>query len=377
MIENIDNKVIQDLTHVCENFGIKGELTHVHRYTDGHINSTYLAVFENVGEVHKYIVQKFNTVVFKSPEKIMQNTVGVETHLRAKMKAEGADYKRGTLNFLKTNEGNYLYYVDNSCWRIYDFVDNSYTCNVIEDKSIFKDAGKNFGLFQKRLSDYPIETLHETIENFHNTPVRFETFIKAVEADVVGKCSQVQKEIDFVIAHKEATQKVMDLHKQGLIPLRVTHNDTKLNNILFDNDTKKGICIIDLDTIMPGLSLYDFGDSIRFGANTAVEDETDLSKVSVSLELFEAYAEGFLGECAGALTEAEVDNLAFSAILMTLECGIRFLTDHIQGNVYFAVKHDSHNLDRARNQFKLVESMEENFDEMKKIIERVYTKAIK
>ncbi|MFI3140854.1 MAG: phosphotransferase [Clostridia bacterium] len=375
MIKDIEISVQKELVAVCRNFGIQGELTDCSRYTDGHINSTYLAVFENVGEVHKYIVQKFNTVVFKSPEKIMQNTVGVETHLRNKMKQEGADYKRGTLNFLKTNEGSYLYYETDKCWRIYDFVDNSYTCNVIEDKAIFEDAGKNFGLFQKRLSDYPIETLHETIENFHNTPVRYQTFLKAVEADIVGKCESVQKEIEFVKAHEASTNRVIDLHKQGLIPLRVTHNDTKLNNILFDNDTKKGICIIDLDTIMPGLSLYDFGDSIRFGANTAVEDETDLSKVNVSLELFESYAKGFLGECAGALTKAEVENIAFSAILMTLECGIRFLTDHIQGNVYFAVKHDSHNLDRARNQFKLVESMEEHLDEMEKIIEKVYAQA--
>lgn len=377
MTEKLDKNIENSLISVAEKFGIQGELVKSQRYTDGHINSTYLAVFENNTEQNKYIIQKFNTVVFKSPEKIMKNTVGVETHLKHKMMQEGEDYKRGTLNFLKTTGDSYLYYENEQCWRIYDFVDNSYTCNIIKDKAVFEDAGRNFGLFQKRLSDYPIETLYDTIENFHNTPVRYQTFLDAVKADVVGKCSDVQKEIDFVINREQTANHVMDLHKQGLIPLRVTHNDTKLNNILFDNDTQKGICIIDLDTIMPGLSLYDFGDSIRFGANTAVEDETDLSKVSVSLELFEAYANGFLGECAEALTPDEVDNLAFSAILMTFECGMRFLTDHIQGNVYFAVKHDRHNLDRARNQFKLVESMEENLDEMKNIIKKVYQANIK
>ena len=220
----------------------------------------------------------------------------------------------------------------------------------------------------KLLADYPAETLHETIEKFHFTPSRYENFLKAAEKDVKGRRAEVQKEIDFVTEREADTHKLTDLIAEGVLPLRVTHNDTKLNNVLFDTASDESICVIDLDTIMPGLSLYDFGDSIRSGANTGAEDESDLSKIGIDLELFEAYADGYLSETADSLTDVEIDNLAFGAKLMTFECGMRFLTDYLDGDVYFRTTYPEHNIVRAKNQFRLVEDMEAKMDKMNGIV---------
>ena len=238
-------------------------------------------------------------------------------------------------------------------------------------------SGKAFGRFQRNLSGYPMETLHETIKDFHNTPKRVEALEASVAADVKGRAKEVENEIKFALDRKEDAKVLIGLYEEGLIPLRVTHNDTKLNNVLFDEETNKAICIIDLDTIMPGFSLYDFGDAIRFGGNTTKEDDADLDNVNISVELFKSYTKGFLSTCAKALTKAEVDHLAFSAKLMTYECGVRFLTDYLDGDVYFRTEYPGHNLVRARNQFKLVEEIENNLDKMNRIVEEIYLEAIK
>ena len=228
----------------------------------------------------------------------------------------------------------------------------------------FYESAVAFGHFQRLLADYPAETLYETIEGFHDTKARFRTFKNAVEKDVCGRAASVQKEIDFVLAHEDVANVFGNLQEKGEIPLRVTHNDTKLNNIMIDNVTRKGICVIDLDTVMPGLAMNDFGDSIRFGASTAAEDETDLSKVSCSMELYELYVRGFLEGCAGSLTQKEIELLPMGAKVMTYECGMRFLTDYLEGDHYFKIHRENHNLDRARTQFKLVEDMEAKWDTM-------------
>jgi Ser/Thr protein kinase RdoA (MazF antagonist) len=240
----------------------------------------------------------------------------------------------------------------------------------VEKEEDFYQSAVAFGHFQGMLADYPAATLHETIPDFHNTPDRFEKFKKALREDVCGRAAEVAPEIQFVLDRESLCHELYDMLQQGRLPLRVTHNDTKLNNIMIDDATGKAICVIDLDTVMPGLSAYDFGDSIRFGASTGAEDERDLSKISCSLHLYELYVKGFIEGCEGALTETELDVLPMGAILMTFECGMRFLTDHLEGDHYFKIHRENHNLDRARTQFKLVKDMEDKLPQMKAIVEK-------
>ena len=249
------------------------------------------------------------------------------------------------------------------------FVKDSISYDAVESAALFQKSGEAFGRFQHLLADFPAETLYETIPNFHNTLWRYENeFLPAVEVDKSGRAAAVQAEIQFVKDRKADTHRLSDLAAAGQLPLRVTHNDTKLNNVLFDATAGEAICVIDLDTVMPGLAHYDFGDSIRFGANTAAEDEADLSKVSLDLEYFGAYAKGFLSQAGESLTQTEIDQLAFSAQLMTFECGMRFLTDYLNGDTYFKTAYPEHNLVRARNQFALVADMERKMDQMEALI---------
>lgn len=253
---------------------------------------------------------------------------------------------------------------------MYNFIDDVYTCNSITDAQVFSNAGVAFGNFQNVLADFDGSTLFETIEKFHNTASRFENLKIAIEKNASGRLHNVKDEIEFALAREADTHVLVDLIDEGKLPLRVTHNDTKLNNILFDNVSNQGICIIDLDTVMPGLSLYDFGDSIRFGANTAAEDEKDLSKVTLSLPLYEAYVKGYLSSAKDALTDLEKELLPFGAKMMTYECGIRFLTDYLNGDIYFHIAYPEHNLDRCRTQFKLVAEMEEKMEQMNEITKK-------
>ena len=370
------NGLEKEIIEVCRHFGIDGEYHSSKTCTDGHINSTHLVIFVNRGRFEKYLVQGINTHVFKNPAELMENIVGVTDYLKEQIIKEGGNAERETLTFLKAKNGKYYLYHMGKCWRIYNYVDKSYTISAIENKEVFERAGKSFGLFLNRLSGYPMETLHETIKDFHNTPQRLANLEEAIRQDRAGRFALVKDEVDFALSRREDTRKLIDLYNQGLIPLRVTHNDTKLNNILFDEKTGDSICIIDLDTIMPGLSLYDFGDAIRFGGNTTREDDDNLDNVGISLELFESYARGFLTSCVKSLTQAEIENLAFSAKLMTYECGIRFLADYLDGDVYFRTAYHDHNLVRARNQFKLVSEIEKHMDEMNEIIGRIYAELL-
>lgn len=361
---------------VCREFKIDGELTDVSIFSDGHINSTYLATFENENETKKYLVQRINTHVFKNQEILMDNIIGVTKHIRKKIKENGGDPSRETLHFIKAKNGKYYINRENECWRVYHFIDESYTYNLIDNKQIFEEAGKSFGRFQGLLSDYPSESLKETIPDFHNTPKRIVNFENAVKNDIADRSSLVKDEIDFVLSKKDKAGLALSLLNSGKIPLRVTHNDTKINNILFDKKTQKAICVIDLDTIMPGLSLYDFGDAIRSGASTALEDEKDLSKVGISLELYESYVKGYLSSCAASLTIDEVKHLPYGAWLLTYECGVRFLTDYLENDVYFRTSYSDHNLVRARNQFKMAQDIEDKLSQMNEITMRIYNSII-
>lgn len=341
--------------------------------TDGHINDTYIVEYERGNnDVVSYLLQRINTNVFKNPVELMENVCGVTSFLREKIKNNGGDPERETLTVYSAKDGkNYYKASDGGCWRMYNYVEDTFTVNELTNAEDFRNAALSFGNFQNLLADYPIDTLYDTIPNFHNTPSRFEDFKTAVETNASGRKDNALAEIEFAFAREKDCSVITDLLGTEKVPVRVTHNDTKLNNVLFDKNTKKGICVVDLDTVMPGSALYDFGDSIRFGANTAAEDEKDLSRVSLSLEYFRAYVDGYLETAGESLTETEIDLLPFAAKLLTFECGMRFLGDYINGDVYFKIEYPEHNLVRARTQFKLVEDMERKFDEMTKIVNEI------
>lgn len=353
-------------------FRYEGVLIDERPYGSGHINDTYLLTFEiaEMGTI-KVILQRMNKNIFTKPIELMENILNVTSYLRKKIIENGGDPDRETLNVIRTVD-NMPYFVDSEgeYWRSYKFITDATSYDQVESPEDFYQSAVAFGNFQRLLAEYPAETLHETIEGFHDTKARFQVFKKAVEDDVCGRAASVQKEIQFVLEHEHLANVFADLLEKKEIPLRVTHNDTKLNNIMIDNKTRKGICVIDLDTVMPGLAMNDFGDSIRFGASTATEDEQDLSKVSCDMELFDLYAKGFIEGCGGKLTEKEIDLMPTGTMVMTFECGMRFLTDYLQGDTYFKIHRENHNLDRCRTQFKLVKDMEAKWDTMREIIDK-------
>ena len=336
-------------------------------YGNGHINDTFLVVSDK-----RYILQRMNTDIFTRPVELMENIVGVTEHIRKKTAIWGGDVERCSLSVVSTLDGARYFKDSDGCyWRLYDFVEGTVTKERVENAKDFYTCAVAFGKFQQMLSDYPAETLGEPIANFHNTPWRYDNLMKAVAADKCGRLQSVVADVEFAKEREEFCKTLEKAREKGILPLRVTHNDTKLNNILFDEKTQEPVCVIDLDTVMPGYSVTDFGDSIRFGANTSAEGETDLSKVTLDLELFEIYARGFIEGCGGSLTQTEIELLPVGAIMMTLECGMRFLTDYLEGDVYFKIHRPNHNLDRARNQFALVADMERKIEDMNNIIKRI------
>lgn len=357
---------------VIKHFRYEGRLKDVRPYGSGHINDTYLLTFEKAEtECMKVILQRMNRAVFEKPVELMENITGVTSHLRRKIMENGGDPERETLNVIPATDGK-SYYKDSlgDYWRSYKFITDATSYDKVEKSEHFYQSAVAFGRFQRLLADYPAETLHETIKGFHDTKARFQVFKKAVEKDAADRAASVRDEIQFVLKREATANYFSDLLSRREVPVRVTHNDTKLNNIMIDDKTGKGICVIDLDTVMPGLAVNDFGDSIRFGASTAAEDETDLSKVSCSMELFELYAKGYIEGCGGKLTEKEIELMPMGAKVMTFECGMRFLTDYLQGDIYFKIHRERQNLDRSRTQFKLVEDMESKWYTMKGIIEK-------
>lgn len=354
-----------------ERFAFEGKFLLIEEFGDGHINDTYRLTYETeLGKV-RYILQHMNRIVFSDPVGVMENIMGVTGFLKKKIKEYGGDPMRETLTVIPAKDGKpYCVDPDGEYWRAYVFISDTNCYNLAPNTEIFYESAYTFGNFQSMLSDYPAETLHETIVNFHNTKARFAAFKKAVEEDAMGRAAQVQNEIQFVLDREADAVYFTELQAKGELPVRVTHNDTKLNNILLDSATDKGLCVIDLDTVMPGLAMNDFGDSIRSGASTAEEDEQDLSKVSCDMELFDIYTKGFIDGCHGKLTEKEIELLPMGAKVMTYECGMRFLADYLQGDVYFKIHSEGQNLDRARTQFKLVADMEDKWQIMQEIVKK-------
>jgi len=332
------------------------------RYGDGHINFTYLVETDSR---RRYILQKINENTFRDVAGLMDNITRVTEH-QHRLSSD----PRAALTLIPTHDGKSYIHDETGAWRIYDFIEDSLCLRLPETDEDFYQSAIGFGVFQQQMKDFPAETLHETIPNFHNTPDRYRIFKETLARDPMGRAKEVAEEIEFFLAREEEMATLQKLRDSGELPLRVTHNDTKLNNVLLDRKTRKALCVIDLDTVMPGLSVYDFGDSIRFGAATALEDEKDLSKMTMSLDRYRIFTEGYLKACPG-LTAAELEYMPMGAKTMTLENGLRFLTDHIDGDHYFAIHRPGHNLDRSRTQIKLVRDMELKWDEMQKIVEEI------
>lgn len=364
-----------NFNNIVNKFNFEGKFIDSKSNICGHINDTFILTFEKENkEIIKYILQRVNTGIFENPIELMTNIENVTEHIKKKIENEGGNSLRETLNIVKTVDGKNYYITDEGdCFRAYIYITNAKTYQVVEEPMHMYKCGRALGKFQKQLSDFDVNKLYETIKDFHNTQKRYEAFLESIKEDKVKRVSKIKKDIDFVTDRCNDCRVFVNMIEERKIPLRVTHNDTKFNNIMIDETTDEAIAVIDLDTVMPGIVAYDFGDSIRSGATTALEDETDLNEVNFDLNLYENFVKGFLEETKNSLTEIEIDYLPFGAKLMTFECGMRFLMDYINGDIYFKIQREDHNLDRARNQFKLVRDMEENMDKMIEIV-RKYSK---
>ncbi len=349
------------MRHEIERFPIDGKPAACEEIRRGHVNATYLITTDTGA---RYILQDVNTYAFPRTYIIMDNVAAISRFLAAQ-----SGEKPAMISYIDTLDGK-RYYDDGrgGAWRAYRYVDNSICLDRAESDGDFYECARAFGMFQNALCDFPAEELGETIENFHNTPERYRQLREAAAENAAGRLGDVRRELEFVLEREETASRLQRMRDAGALPVRVTHNDTKINNVLFDADTRRAICVIDLDTVMPGLSVYDFGDAIRFGASTAAEDEKDLGKVGLDLHLFRVFTRGFLEACP-SLTDEEIVCLPLGAYTMTIECGSRFLADYLKGDRYFSVDYPEHNLDRARTQFKLIADMEKKWDEMRRIVE--------
>jgi len=357
----------QDVQAAVRAFDIDGDFMSAAPYGSGHINDTYCAVFHRNSEASRYLLQRINHHIFKDPVVLMQNIERVTAHLAAQV-AGHPDRNRRVLTLIPTRADGPLHIdEDGNYWRAYRFIENATTYNSVESPAQAYQAARAFGEFQRMLADLPAPRLHDTIPDFHNTPKRFAALERAIAADVAGRVSVAGPEIAFALARKSLSSVLLD----AVLPERVTHNDTKINNVLLDDATGKGTCVIDLDTVMPGLAAYDFGDMVRTATCTAPEDETDLSRVSMQFPLFEALARGYLSTAGEFLTRSEKEHLAVAGKVITFEIGTRFLTDYLSGDTYFKVHRQGHNLERCRSQFKLLESIEEQESRMNKLIQSI------
>lgn len=360
-----------DLREITQQFQIEGRISAIEPFGSGHIHETFAGVYETANGTKRYIHQRINQYVFKKPFEVMENIERVTSYARERILAAGGNPDRETLTVIPALDGKSFYMTTGGeYWRTFHFIEGTHTIEVNNDAHYAYNAARAFGNFQKMLDTLPGPRLHESIIDFHHTRKRFATFVEAVNADVHNRARNCKAEIDFILNREADASVVIDLMEQGALPERITHNDTKLNNVLFDNQTREAVCVIDLDTVMPGSALYDFGDMVRNATATAAEDDPDLSKVTIDLIMFEWLARGYLEATRDFLTPLELDYLAFGGKLITFEQAIRFLTDYLKGDVYYKVHSETHNLDRARNQIKMVDEMEKKMDELQAIVNR-------
>ena len=353
-----------DFAELVAQFEVQGTFSGCKRYGEGHINDTFKVTTEENGKEVHYILQRINSRLFPDVEKLMHNIALVTDFCRRSVLARGGDPMRECLTLIRTKDNKAYYHDGANYFRMYVFIENATSYQSVRAPRDFYESAVAFGNFANLLADFDASQLHEVLPNFHNTRIRYENFETAVKKDICGRAKEVEREIAWVRAHKKLCGKLVDAIAAKEIPLRVTHNDTKLNNVMLDDQTGKGIAVIDLDTVMPGSLCYDFGDSIRFGCNSAAEDEPDLTKVHFLFDLYKTYLEGYLSAVGNGITQREKELLPWGAILMTYECGMRFLTDYLEGDTYFRTHRPGHNLDRARTQFRLVDEMLACFDKM-------------
>lgn len=349
--------IYNEIKHILPHFQFKGSYVDATELHSGNINVTYHLVYQDGSTIHHYVLQNVNNYVFHDPYAVMDNIERITSHIRAKLIASGKDPARHVLEIIHTTDDNTLYKQE-GYWRAYRYIDQASAPDMIERPKQFEEAGHAFGEFQKLLCDFPAEQLHTTIPDFHNSTKRFYNFVRAVSEDKAGRVRELENEIEFIFDHRKLLGTIVKELDRGSLPLRVTHNDTKINNVMIDDATDKALCVIDLDTVMPGSALYDYGDAIRFGASTAAEDEEDLSKVALDLDKWKVFTRGFLAEVDGFLTPHEIEMLPVGMSVITCEQAMRFLTDYIEGDLYYKVKSPRHNLIRAHAQMKLLEDME-------------------
>ncbi len=363
-----------DIASIAGRFQISGCLVDAQLYGSGHVNDTFRITLEDSGQTRRYILQRINETIFKDPPSLMNNIIRVTSHIRDKLTQAGSqEIDRRVLTVILTHDGEgYFRDADGKYWRMYLFIENTQSYDFLTSPEQACEAARAFGQFQNALADLPEPKLSETIPNFHNTPMRFERFLRVLGEDPRNRADEAKNEIQFVLDHSGICDMLVKLAEQGEIPERVTHNDTKINNVLFDTQTQNGICVLDLDTVMPGLSLYDFGDMIRTATCRAAEDERDLTKIHVDISLFREIVRGYAGQSAALLNDVEKPLLGFSGKLITFEQMIRFLTDFLEGDVYYKVHRPGHNLDRTRTQRKLVESILEQEDKMNELTEQAW-----
>lgn len=361
-----------DFINIYKQFKLNGEFISCEPYGEGHINETFLLLLNENGKQVKYIIQRINSTLFTDVPRLMNNIKLVTEFARKKIIERGGDPDRETLNIVPAIDGKPYYTDGTNYFRVYIFIENAISYQVVENPQDFYYSAVAFGDFANLLAEFDATQLYEPLPRFHDTAKRFNDLLIAIENNKSGRKDNVKAEIEFALARKEMTSKIVDKLKSGEIPTKVTHNDTKLNNVMLDDKTGKPVAVIDLDTIMPGTICYDFGDSIRFGCNPAAEDEVDLSKVNFDINLFEQYVKGYMSSLKSTMTKTEAEHLALGAIMMTYECGIRFLSDYLDGDVYFRVKRESHNLDRCRTQFKLVSDMEALLPKLNAIVDKYY-----
>ena len=366
----------QNLKQIISAFDFPGEFIAWEEIKTGHINRTYVVTFRQAdGSDRSFVLQNVNTYVFKKPDELMENIQLVTEHLRRVMIDRGENPENRVLRLVPARGGGITWLdSDGGCWRAYDFITHAYTVDNLDSAEEFREIGRAFGEFQNMLTGFPISRLHETIPYFHDTKRRIAAFEASVAKDALGRAAGVGAEIAFARARKAEMGRIVEMIDAGVIPLRVTHNDTKINNVMLDVDTGKALCVIDLDTVMAGSALYDFGDAVRVGASTAAEDEKDLTRVALDIDLFRGFAEGFISQTASGLTEAELVNLPLGAMVMTYENGIRFLTDYLDGDVYFRIGYPEHNLVRCRAQFRLLSDMEARREDMDRIVRELIAK---
>lgn len=363
----------EEVNSIANHFRVEGKISAVEAFGSGHINDTFSVICEHNDGTRRYVLQRINHEIFKNPPKLMENVVRVTEHIRKKVSIEDPSVAERQLQVIETQGGMGCHKdLNGNCWRMYNMVEGAVTYDTIDSPNLAFEAARMFGWFQRMLTDLPGELLYETIQDFHNTPKRFRDFQNVLDENPCNRAKDVRAEIDFVMDNAWICDVLLDLAGKGEIPVRITHNDTKINNVMLDNNTHKGVCVVDLDTVMPGLSLYDFGDMVRTATSPAAEDEKDLSKVVMRMELFEQLVRGFASETASFMTDAEKKHLAFGGKLITFEQFIRFLGDYLAGDIYYKIHREGHNIDRARTQMKLVQSIMEQWEQMELLVQKIW-----